>query len=171
MTTEDWQIVSAVSATLAALGTLALAWIAIYQLGHLRAQIAESIETERRRHTLEVCGRYENNERLREAMKAIWEKSNCGSDYTRLDKSDHFHALTILNYLSGVACGIEQGLIIEPLAKDYLQSTVDKSVKAFIRGESGPGWKSERSLISPDGFESLVRVQEAWSSNKPAYKL
>ena len=171
MTTDDWQIVSAISTAITALFTLALAWIAIYQLGHLRKQIADSIEAERRRHTLETCGRFENNALLREAMEHLWKKSKHGSDYTTLDESDEFHVLTILNYLSGVACGIEQGVIIEVLAKDYLEHSIIKSVKAFIKGESGQGWKSEKSIISAAGFESLVRVQEAWSSNAPAYKL
>jgi len=140
-------------------------------LGHLRKEITSSLEAERRRHTLETCARYESNERLREAMEHVWKKSNNGADYTSLGQDDEFHVLTILNYLSGVASGIEQGVIIEELARDYLEFTLIKSVKAFIKGQSGASWKSDRSIISPDGFESLVRVQEAWSANAPAYSI
>ncbi len=171
MTNNNWQIVSAVATVFAATGTFVLAGVAIVQLRALRKQLKSSTESERRLHTLEVCSRYENNDKLREAMQRIWDKSKNETDYTLLESSDEFDTLTILNYLSGVASGIEQGVIIEPLAKDYLHHSICKSVKALIKGESGPGWQAEKSIISPDGFESLIRVYEAWSRNEPAYNL
>ena len=146
--------------SLATIGTAIIAWVQLDKVGE---QIRQASDQDRRSHTLDACQRYEKDVLLKRAMRNLFRATHNGTDYTRLTGEHVFDALTILNYLDGIAMGIEQNVYIETMAKDYLDSTVAKAVKALIRGESGEGWKAEKAFISAEDFVPLCNLYDRWN--------
>ncbi len=144
----------------ATIGTAIIAWV---QLAKLGAQIRQASEQDRRGHTLDACQRFEKDILLKRAMRNLFRATDNGTDYTKLTEENVFDALTILNYLDGIAMGIEQNVYIEQLARDYLESTVHKAVKAIIKGEPGEGWKASKKLVSAEDFVPLCNLYAKWN--------
>ena len=67
---------------------------------------------------------------IKAASENLWQASNHGTDYTKLTEANKFDAITLLNYLEGVAIGIFQNIYVEQMTRDYLQEIVRKAVKA-----------------------------------------
>lgn len=166
---QDWII--ATSSGISAGATIALAWIAIVQLGGLKKQIKQAAEQDRRRNTLEACQRFEKDP-IREARKTLWGATNNGTDYTRLQDEHKFAAFTLLVYFQGLAIGIEQDVYIEQMVKDFLQEHLEKEVKALIKCESGNAWKATKpSLFKEDDFGTLCKLCDKWFPKKsPEYR-
>jgi hypothetical protein len=170
--------IAALAAVASALISAILTGIAYFQLRDIRKQIElaakqnkSSADQERRRNTLIAIQRFENDPLLKQAMKNLWVATDNGKDYTQLDEEHRFDVITILNYFEGIACGILQEVYIEEMARDYLHGPVGKAVKAFIIGESGDGWKSDKGVFPPAHFESLMKVYATWFPGKsPGYR-
>lgn len=157
------------SILLVALALLVLAVATAASAAGLNRQLRRTVqalgaatETRRRDRTLEAVRRYETDPQLREAIRSNYEKTLQGSDYSLLDESDRFHIITILNYFDGIACGIEQGLLIEPLVKDYLQFVLDKNVCALLRGQSGPTWAAGPPMVDSQNYSVLLALHDRW---------
>jgi hypothetical protein len=154
---------------ISALALAALAAGTFLQLGRIARHarraadaLGLSRDLQLRHDTLEAVRRYETDPQLRESIKHLYDKTIHGTDYSLLETSDRFHVVTLLNYFDGIACGIAQGLILEPLVKDYLQVVLDKAVRALIRGEDGPTWVGGTPLVSADGYEVLLDLHRRW---------
>ena len=154
--------------------------ILVIVLGRLVSQLRRGVEGmghdqehEKRQRTLDAVRRYETDPQLREAIKQLYEKTDQGTDYTRLEDSDRFNVITLLNYFDGIACGIAQGMLIESLARDYLQFVLDKAVKALLRGESSDTWVAGPPMVPPDGYETLLDLHQRWvlDSNRSLYEM
>jgi len=172
--------VLALAVVLVACSIVFLALVTAITAGGLARQLRRAIgslsvatEMRKRDRTLEAVRRYETDPQLREAIRSNYEKTNQGTDYTLLDESDRFNIITILNYFDGIACGIEQGLLSEPLIKDYLQFVLDKNVRALLRGQSGPDWEAGTPLVEPDNYTVLLDLHERWQakSNRSLYEM
>ncbi|HEV3040791.1 MAG TPA: hypothetical protein VHA33_23700 [Candidatus Angelobacter sp.] len=70
---------------------------------------------------------------------------------------------TLLNYFEGLAIGIAERMYIEEMARDYLEASLNKVVKAFKFGESGDGWKASKSFFPEKDFASLSKLYRAWN--------
>ena len=160
MMDPNW--IGAIAGAASAAATIALVLVAFVQLKRLREQIDMAAQQDLRRITLDACQRYEKDPELRSAMRNIRQATSQGSDYTLLSAENSFDAFTILNYLDALACGILQGVYIEALVKDHMRDTIEKAVKALIKGESGPGWKAEKGMVEPSRVSSLLTVYEKW---------
>lgn len=178
LSNPQWALALAV--LLVALSIFLLAVVIAASAGGLIGQLRRNVqalgaatEARRRDRTLEAVRRYETDPQLREAIRSNYEKTNQGTDYTLLDESDRFNIITVLNYFDGIACGIEQGLLIEPLIKDYLQFVLDKNVCALLRGQSGPTWEAATPLVEPDNYSVLLQLHERWRerSNRSLYEM
>jgi len=176
--TPEW--ITAIAAVLSAFALLIIALFGTARIAGLSKQIRNasgqlehSLTSQREQRTLEAVRRYETDPELRAAIKAIWEKTQQNTDYTLLDESDRFHIITLLNYYEGIAAGIEQGLYIEALVKDYLAHVLDKAVRALLRGESGNGWDAGQPIVEVDSYHSLLAVQQRWAleSNQSLYEM
>ncbi len=150
------------------------------QLGRLSGEIKRAVDmlrsshdSHRRETTIEAVRRYETDPQLRESIKHIYQKTVQGTDYSLLDASDRFHVLTLLNYFDGIACGIEQGILLEALVKDYLQVVLDKNVCALLRGQSGPTWVAAQPIVDPDSYGVLLALHQRWqnTSNSTLYEM
>lgn len=168
----DHNWVTAISTAVSAVATIALVFVALVQLGGLKQQIRQASDQERRRNTLEACQRFEKDPLVKRAMKNLWDATGYGADYTKLTDRNLFDALTLLNYLLGIAVGIEQNVYIEKMARDSLEPVVHKAVKSLIKGESGPGWKAATPpLVTDVHFDSLCRLYDRWFPQKgPEYR-
>jgi hypothetical protein len=163
-----------------ALALLLLVLVLLWQLGRLTRQIrkacellALSREAQLRHETLEAVRRYETDPQLRASIKHLYDKSIHGTDYSLLENSDRFHVVTLLNFFDGIACGIQQGLLIEPLVKDYLHAVLDKNVRALLLGQDGPGWVTGNPLVNPEEFDVLLSLHQRWvnRSNQSLYEM
>jgi hypothetical protein len=143
------------------------------QIKKAREVLALSREAQLRHETLEAVRRYETDPQLRASIKHLYDKSIHGTDYSLLENSDRFHVVTLLNFFDGIACGIQQGLLIEPLVKDYLHAVLDKNVRALLLGQDGPGWVTGNPLVNPDEFEVLRNLHQRWvnRSNQSLYEM
>lgn len=149
--------------TAAATGVVAIAaWIQLplisRQVRELSEQIRLSREAEqnaerrtREWETLKACQRYDYDPVLDEATRRIWVASNQGKDY-RARELDPRDITSLLNYLDGIAIGIQQDLYIENIVKDHLGIVFDHAVKSFL--DSG--------IIEKEGFDCLLAVHARW---------
>lgn len=176
--TPEW--ITAFSAALSAFALLLLALFATAKLGTVAKQLSKTadqigsaLHSQREQRTLEAVRRYETDPELRTTIRIIYEKTEQNTDYTLLDDSDRFHVLTLLNYYDGIASGIEQGIYIEALVKDYLGFVLDKTVRALLRGESGNGWDAGQPIVPTDNYEALLGLQQRWAleSNRSLYEM
>ncbi len=60
--------------------------------------------------------------------------------------------ICILNYLDGLATGIEQKLYIEEVIKDHLSPIFKHAVVNFL----------DTKRVSPDGLEKLQDIYKRW---------
>ena len=73
--------------------------------------------------------------------------------------------ITFLNYLDGIAIGIEQNLYIELLAHDHIALILKTHVeKALV------GTELEQFKIDPAGYERLVKLYKKWTNAPTAFK-
>ena len=104
-------------------------------------------------------------------MRNLRRASQNGTDYTNIQDEHRLDCITVLNYLDGVAVGVEQKVYIEEMAKDYLEAIVHKAVQALVKGESGEGWKAGRPIATQAQFPTLYALHERWSPKTvPKYK-
>jgi hypothetical protein len=65
----------------------------------------------------------------------------------------------MLNYLDGVAIGIYQGLYIEGLARDHLQSIVKVHVDRYLKIGM-----PKRLSIDPQNYWYIAALEQRWSA-------
>jgi hypothetical protein len=121
-------------------------------------------ERERKWETLRACHRYSNDPILHEVAKRVWEATDKGTNYTDDADFDEHDVIVVMNYLEVLAIGVRQGLYIEAIVKDFHEPIIDKMVKVFLLGESGPNWRVDRRLFRSDQFEVLRDLHQESSS-------
>ena len=167
---QDPAWVAALAACATAFLVMLLLFVIAVQLGGLKKQLRAGVEhgrmnaeAQRRRATVEAVRRYETDPQLRSAIQALWVKTKQGTDYTSLTDTDQFNVITILNYFDGIASGIEQGVLVEDIARDQLRFVLDKAVKALLKGQSGDSWVAEEPAAPDDGYDTLLSLQNRWA--------
>jgi hypothetical protein len=157
------------AAAVTALATCVLAvaaWIQLplisRQVSALADQIRLSREAEanaerrtREWETLKACQHYDSDPVLDAATQRIWIASAKGTDYrnSAVDRRD----VCLLNYLDGLATGIEQGLYIEAVIRDHLSSVFDHAVVNFVNTQ----------IVDGAGLETLLAVHARWFRTSP----
>jgi hypothetical protein len=124
-------------------------------------QIWSSQQESRKWKTLDICAQHELSERLASAAAELREFFN--ADPRPDIKTISSKWKTILNYLDGIAIGVEQGLYIEDLAKDHLKQIVEHHVREAFEN---PGY-----LVKNKGdYLKLCDMREKWIRDKSYYK-
>jgi hypothetical protein len=111
---------------------------------------------------------YENYricETLTTATKRVFEASNKGTDYSKIEFNHDI--ATIVNYLESLSIGIEQKIYNEDMLKDYFKESVYKCTKVFLLGEDGDvngrSWKSKKPvIIDPKEQPHLIKLFNRW---------
>jgi hypothetical protein len=157
MSLADWASVASIIQALVAIGALVAAFVGA-RIAWM--QIKRSEMENRKWKTLDICAQYELNHDLSEAAnylrKFYFDGSQKDLDATKAA------AKLVLNYLDGIAIGVEQGLYIEALAKDHLRAIV----RGHVRGIFGSG----RTILNEDDFEKIIAMNSKWTANETFYK-
>lgn len=129
------------------------------QIGLTRRAEENTEQRHRRWETLKACERYDFDPVIDAACQRLYASSNKGTDYkdSRVDKRD---IVVLLNYLDGLAIGIEQQLYVEDLVRGHLELIVMKCVDEFLA----------TGIVSSEGYERLLRLTEQWKRARPAQK-
>ncbi len=155
--------------TALATGVVAIAaWIQLplisKQVAALAAQIAASRAAEanaerrmREWETLKARPRYDFDPVIDGTTQRIWEASNNGKDYT-LPGVNSRDIVCLLNYLDGLAVGIEQKLYMEEIVRDHLGPIFAHAVTRFL----DPG------IIPIAGLEKVRDLHLRWVGH-PSY--
>jgi hypothetical protein len=145
-----------------------VAWIQLplvsRQVNSLAEQIRLSrvaeINAERRTReweTLKACDRYNTDQILEAATQRAWYTSDAEINYKK-SEVDHRDLTIIVNYLDGIAIGVQQGLHIEDLVKDHIGSVFGHAVIKWIEG----------GLFDTSGIETMASLHARWyRSAKP----
>src|ERR1700758_1325079 len=100
--------IGSVSEAVSAAAAVAVAVVAWWQLGGIRAQVEQSREEAKIERTLAACSRYESDvviERCVRELRLSYESGLCANDPCK-----HKHEIImVLNYLDSLAIGFEQG--------------------------------------------------------------
>lgn len=144
----DWAMVSA-------LGTLATAGVAGWQIWQLRWD-------QKGRETLKACERYESDPVLDRALCALRDARISGA-LAKAPKNYSLEATTVLNYLDGIAIGVKQGFYNEAVVRDHLEPIMTDHVRELITDFG-------RDMhISPDSFPKLLGLLEKWKQDRTYY--
>jgi hypothetical protein len=133
------------------------------QIRGIQRQVNEAREESRKWKTLEICQAYEQNACVEGAARRVYEAEAS----KQLDKKPRIYgrdAITLLNYLDGVAIGVRQGLYIEDLARDHLKEIVSANVKRFLLCG-----KPESFGIDDRDYQFLLAMHGQWNAQKPYY--
>lgn len=146
-----------------AIGTFALTAATLLLVLVARHQINSLREENRKAATLTACANYDLNPALYESVKCLWAARRSG-DLDRDPEKYLTQLAVVLNYLDGIAIGIDQGLYIEGLAYDHVQAIVSCHVKGYI--ESG---LTRKAGIPSEDYWRLVALHTKWSQATPRF--
>lgn len=155
MTPEGWT----------ALGTMVLAVVTTLLVAVGAFQIAALKREQLKSRTLVEASKYDTDPVLNECIRMLHEGRVSGA---LVDDPLKYRPqiIALLNYLDGVAIGIEQGLYIDKLAKDHLKEIVEKHVAEYL--ENQKLMKQIGSKVA--NFHRLAAMAKRWSSNGTAYR-
>jgi hypothetical protein len=114
--------------------------------------------------TLRACERYETDpvlDRVLRRLKRARDSGTLASD-PRLFSLD---AITVMNYLEGLAIGIKQGFYYEKIVRDHLEPMVRFHVGEFLSPSI-----AERMGLNNDEFSNLLSLLKAWNSGETYYR-
>jgi hypothetical protein len=171
----------AFASIITAVATVALAVFGIRQLSQLRdqlklqaKQIAIQGKRERKWRSIDVCDRLLTDPILHRTTQRIWEKTQCGTDYSNCDKNDH-DIIALLNYLESIAIGIYQKIYVAKIVHDNLSEEIYKGVRAFILGEKGTiagcTWTPTAGIYTEKDYPCLAKLYKEWfeEGKMPSY--
>lgn len=127
----------------------------------LRANGSEN----RKWKTLDVCSQYEFNDRIANAADLLRQAPMQSAPQAYPWNNLRDPATIVLNYLDGIAIGVEQGLYIESLAKDHLRSIVQTHVTNLLDSTR----QHQIGLVRND-FRFLVDMNQEWTRDKPFFR-
>lgn len=127
-------------------------------------QLVQLRRENRKWHTVEYVNRYDNDPILHECLKRLGEARR---NQTLIDMNGSLktEAATVLNYIDGLGVGIEQGLYVEPIARDHLRPIVIHTVKTYLQDE-----RVAKGLgVDREHYKAAIRLMESWSSEQLTY--
>jgi hypothetical protein len=140
---------AAVGAGLSAIATAALVVVGAWQISSAR--------NERKGwETLKACERYDSDLVLDNCSRILKMARDSG-DLAANPRKYTLDVIALLNYLEGIAAGIEQDLYVESIAKDHMQSVVNGLLERYVYSPLGAGLG-----ISEEDYSSLVSLDRKW---------
>jgi hypothetical protein len=109
--------------------TTAVATTLLFLVGWLQIRAARN--QTKGWQTMAICERYESDPVLHECLLGIAAGRRSG-DFLTDSKKYRIEVTTILNYLDGIAIGIEQNLYVEDIARDHLEAIANHYVKEYL---------------------------------------
>lgn len=138
-------------AALATIGLLIVGW----------RQITAARNEARGWQTLAACERYESDIVLDRCLRRLLQGNESGKLKTE-PATYRIDVTTILNYLDGIAIGIEQYLYDESIVRDHLEPIVRWYVSNYLEAKF-----AESMDINPkEDYQRLMDLCERWSKDR-----
>jgi hypothetical protein len=131
--------------------TLAAVLVALHQVRDIRSQ-------NKLWRTLEICDRYHLEAHLVEMARRLRTAQDDG-DFKKNPMRYRADVVTMLNYFDGIAIGIRQGLYLESLARDHLQSIIGTHIDRYLRGD-----EPKRLDIKPQNYSYILKLNDEWAA-------
>lgn len=111
--------------------------------------------------TLKACQAYDFDGVIDAATARIAKAAGLGKDYKSPNVSQR-DVICVLNYLDGLAIGIEQKLYIEQIVRDHLGPVIDHAVTNFL----------DTAVVERHYYPHLTNVHGRWfrGAQSPNYK-
>jgi hypothetical protein len=147
-----------------AIGTMAVALITGLLIAGGLYQVSAIRHENKKASTLAACVNYENSPVIYDAVQILWRAREKG----KLNKNPRKYRtqlVILLNYLDGIAIGIDQGLYIEDLAWDHMNGIVARHVRVYL--DSGI---AQRADIMREDYTCLIRLRDKWLHARPRFE-
>lgn len=148
--TNPWAAIQGIALLLAA----AIAW---HQIGSLRRE-------QKNWETLKACERYESDQVITQCLIAL-RAARRDNKLTAEPIQYSLEMSTILNYLEGIAIGVEQGFYNRKIVRDHLETIMVKHVGEFL----GPPLRAVMLEGNPDYYSSLEEILKSWKKRRRTY--
>jgi hypothetical protein len=118
-------------------------------------------------NSLIACERYDLDPVLTECLRNIKEINDnpCANASDRIGIS--LDLATILNYLDGIAIGIEQRIYDHDIVYDHLYPIIDHYVTHYIINEK---WKKEFGLTLGGDYDRLIRLHQKFRESPTRFQ-
>jgi hypothetical protein len=151
-----WTAIGAMATILLAMATIAVAWVAGYQISSARAEAVAARNEAKRQRTLEVVSRYDHDPVLDRALRRMARARDSGKLFTET-RTYRTDIVAVMNYFEGIAIGLKQDIYIEEMVRDYMEpvfrSHIDEIVKEKIFEKIG---------ADIDDFEHICALDDSW---------
>jgi hypothetical protein len=153
LTAEEWTALGTVSI---AILTLFLVVAGIIQLRRVRSESRKTL-------TLQACTNYEFNAVIYHCIRRLRDAADSG-DLENNPRKHRTQIATLLNYLDGIAIGVNQGIYSEEIVWDNLHAVIQNHMKQYVY--SGLLAKAGYSV---DDYKQLVDLANRWSAIRPRF--
>ena len=112
--------------------------------------------------TLAACEKYDLDPTLADCCSRL---SKAGRKNIQENSNEYACDITtVLNYLDGIATGIEQNLYVESLARDHLEPILTAHVDKLLTGRDANGYG-----VDQKGYPRLIELDKKWRDNKTSF--
>jgi hypothetical protein len=154
------------SSLASAIATVALVFVGFGSAVLAFRSIWSAQEENRKWNTLNVCAQHEFSGTVSAAVRALENAFAAADGVPNREACRRLRvdAYTVLNYLDGIAIGVNQGLYIEDLAKDHLRTIVHLKVHDLLETTF-----AQDAPLDKQDWNFLVGMAEKWRKNEPFY--
>ncbi|MBO6758380.1 MAG: hypothetical protein JJ902_18745 [Roseibium sp.] len=168
----EWAAIAAAVATwiLAVFGLWQLRAISVQsraateQTTLLANQAVEQNRRDQKWKTLEACRLLDTDPVLDQCTDRIWSLSANGTDYSDMKQCQR-DIINLLNHLDAIAIGVKQGLYVEEIARDHLETWFEKVCAEFLRED-----RAVLIGLNRNHFRQLIDLNKKWSKVETHYK-
>jgi hypothetical protein len=178
MTPEDWNDVVKIALGVVLGAAISLAWdraetmntgnaaewvtglATAGLIGMAAWQLYQQTLQQRRWTTLQVCDRYDSDERIREAL-LILRRLSAGEQVPQTGHEIAIAVTTLFNYFDAVAIGLEQNLYVGVIVDQHLKTIV---LRRYHELQNAHHHVLDEFRINFDQhYESLIRLMDKWA--------
>lgn len=113
--------------------------------------------------TLAACEKYDLDPILDQCLRKLSKARRTGRLWKKPDKYS-VEVTTVLNYLDGLAIGIEQNLYVESLVWDHLEPILRDHTREYL----GPV-QAYKLGIDIEGYKRLTKLAEKWGERRTRF--
>jgi hypothetical protein len=156
LTVAAWTAIGAIATIALALATIGVAWVAGYQIAAARTEAAAARAEAKKTRTLEIVSKYDHDPVLDRALRRMARARDAKLFYVNVHdyRMDLF---AVLNYLETIAIGLQQGLFIEAMVRDFMEPIVKSHINEVMREKL-----FEKLGADPDDFGHICALNESW---------
>ncbi len=141
-----------------AIGAMATAIITLILVIVGYTQIRETRHQNQRWATIAVCDQYHLDFVLGRSLRRL-SVARAANKIDGHEREYQFDVTRVLNYLDGLAIGIAQGMYVEALARDHMQSIVKTHVQQYLKDG-----KPKLFDIEIEDFRYLTALELRWAA-------